>query len=57
MELEHMLDNNMLVLDDYLDKDELNDLKSQDKKHFRADADKKSEDIKKEIDKRRANDK
>ena len=38
-------------------KDELNDLKSQDKKHFRADADKKSEDIKKEIDKRKSNDK
>ena len=38
-------------------KDELNDLKSQDKKHFRADKDKKSEDIEKEIDKRKAKDK
>ena len=38
-------------------KDELKDLKSQDKKHFRANIDKKSQDIKKEIDKRKAKDK
>lgn len=38
-------------------KDELDDLKSQDKKHFRADMDKKTQDIKKEIEKRKAKDK
>lgn len=38
-------------------KDELNDLKTQDPKHFRADKDKKSEDIKKEIENRKAKDK
>lgn len=38
-------------------KDELKDLKSQDSKYFRADKNKKSEDIKKEIDKRKAKDK
>lgn len=37
--------------------DELNDLKSQDKKHFRADVKKKSEDIKKEINLRKGKDK
>lgn len=37
--------------------DELNDLKSQDKKHFRADVKKKSEDIKKEINLRKEKDK
>ena len=38
-------------------KDEMDDLKSQDNKHFRADVDKKAEDIKKEIDKRKSKDK
>ena len=38
-------------------KDELDDLKSQDSKHFRANKDKKSEEIKKEIDKRTSKDK
>lgn len=38
-------------------KDELDDLNSQDSKHFRSDKDKKSEDIKKELDKRSVRDK
>jgi hypothetical protein len=38
-------------------KDELEDLKTHERKHFRADANKKSDDIKKEIDKRKVKDK